>query len=588
MTQKIVQVRPIRWFLDYFKNLKFRWKLFWSYILAVILPVTILGIYSYSLAGSALLAETKAWMGESAMQTAENINARFARYNSVMEYVVFNGQILRVVNDVTSTSYQKYVDYTQTIDPVFITTLSLNAEVSSLLIYTDNPTIEERANTFAPIDRIRVEEWFSSIRDSGKPYWYTEGGTMRGYLRFHKRFRDSPDNVLEARLNLEKVFNLDNNPVSEHGIAIYDGQGRLVYAHDNLPAEIVAQKPADFLERLSGPQTDEVRIGGVRFLVIEQRIAETGWTMYYYSPLIARPGGAGGILGATLIIIASCLVILVLLTWIFSNTLVRRIHNLNRKMQQVEDGNMELVVTSSTRDEIGELTNRFGKMLRRINVLIDEIYKSRIVQKEAEMKALQAQINPHYLYNTLSLINWKAIQIDAMEISQITRNISRYYRTVLNSGKDIISIEDELANTRCYLDIQLVMHDQSFDVHYDIDPAILPYRMIKIILQPIVENAIEHGIDRLTGRRGVIRVHGSLHEDHILLSVSDNGPGMTPEIAETILGIESSGYGLKNVNERLKLFFGAEYGLSVDSIPGAGTTIAVRIPLWTAHEQQGT
>ena len=215
----------------------------------------------------------------------------------------------------------------------------------------------------------------------------------------------------------------------------------------------------------------------------------------------------------------------------------------------------------------------------------DEIYKSRIIQKEAEMKALQAQINPHYLYNTLSLINWKAIQIDAMEISQIARNISRYYRTVLNNGKDIISVEDELSNTRSYLDIQLVMHDNSFDVSYDIDQGILGYKMIKIILQPIVENAIEHGIEKLKDHRGHIWIEGYQESEHIVLKVRDNGPGMQPEILSDILTLESSGYGLKNVNQRLTLFFGQDSGLKVFSAPGEGTEISVRIPKFSGDSK---
>ncbi len=572
---------PIRRFLEFFKNLQFRSKLFLSYIFVVIVPLTVLGAYSYSLANSTFLAETKLWMTESVRQATEGLSGRFANYGNMLEYVVTNAQVLRVVNDVDSTTFQKYTDYTQVIDPVFITTRSLNSEIVSLLIYTDNPTISERADSFSRLDRIAGESWYDRIRDGGGPYWRVGEDGIEGYMRFHQRFRNSPISVLAIRIDDDRTFDLEIGSAGEYGIRIHDDQGDLVYAkepqseHDCLP-------PGETLHgRIppGGPQ--EIRIGRTRFLAIRQPIGQTGWTFYCYSPMQVHMAAAGNILGATLVLIAACLVLLFFLIWVFSRTLVRRIHNLNEKMRQVEEGNMDLVVTSATRDEIGQLTNRFGNMMRRINALIEEIYKSRLVQKDAEMKALQAQINPHYLYNTLSLINWKAIEIDAMEISRITRSISTYYRTVLNNGQDVITVEDELTNTRCYLDIQLQMHNNSFQVRYDIDPSILGFSMIKIILQPIVENAIVHGLEQRRDTGGEIVVTGKMDGDHILLSVRDNGPGMEQDKTRAILGVESAGYGLKNVNERLRLFFGPTCGLSIRSAPGAGTEVVVCIPKWT-------
>ena len=128
-------------------------------------------------------------------------------------------------------------------------------------------------------------------------------------------------------------------------------------------------------------------------------------------------------------------------------------------MKEVEQGNFEVNITSDSRDEIGDLVNGFDSMLLQLNTLIKEVYEGRIKEKEYEMKALQAQINPHFLYNTLSLINWKAIEADAEDISKITLALSTFYRTSLNKGKNVMSLSDELRNMRSYLDIQLMMHD---------------------------------------------------------------------------------------------------------------------------------
>jgi two-component system sensor histidine kinase YesM len=218
-------------------------------------------------------------------------------------------------------------------------------------------------------------------------------------------------------------------------------------------------------------------------------------------------------------------------------------------------------------------------MVNRINTLINEVYKGKLFQKEAEMKALQAQINPHFLYNSLSLINWKAIEAKQPDISRITLLLSKFYRTSLNKGKNITSIKDEISNIQSYIDIQLMMHDNGFDVEYELDDKIMEYCIPNLLLQPIVENAIDHGIDMNTERKGVIKVSGRYKEEDVIeISVSDNGVGMSEETAHQMLTESSKGYGVKNVNERIKHFYGEEYGITVKSIEGEGTDIIIRIP----------
>ena len=175
------------------------------------------------------------------------------------------------------------------------------------------------------------------------------------------------------------------------------------------------------------------------------------------------------------------------------------------------------------------------------------------------MKALQAQINPHFLYNTLSLINWKAIEADAEDISKITLALSTFYRTSLNKGKNVMSLSDELRNMRSYLDIQLMMHDYEFDVEFDVDESIGQYQSLNLMLQPLIENAIAHGIDVKTDGRGKLTITGKEDGDLIVLTVADNGVGMSDEQAARILTEESKGYGVRNVNERIKLYYGEQY-----------------------------
>jgi two-component system sensor histidine kinase YesM len=200
------------------------------------------------------------------------------------------------------------------------------------------------------------------------------------------------------------------------------------------------------------------------------------------------------------------------------------------------------------------------------------------------MKALQVQIKHYFLYNYLSLINWKAISIDAKDISHITTTLSKFYRTTLNNGKNIISIREVIENTKAYLEIQLIMHDYSFDMIFNIDDKLYEFDMIKLILQPIIENAIEHGIDLKRNGRGQISITGTQTDHHVEFIIEDNGIGMDEKLIEEVLVKQSKGYGLHNVHKRIKTFFGGDYGIFINSELGKGIEVRVLIPRYVNKE----
>ena len=279
-----------------------------------------------------------------------------------------------------------------------------------------------------------------------------------------------------------------------------------------------------------------------------------------------------------IIAVTICFIAAVLCLRFIAKYVSGRIVELRQDMKKVEKGDLSVITSSDSHDEIGDLVNSFAKMLNTINNLINEVYKSKIKEKEYEMRALQAQINPHFLYNTLSLINWKALEAGAMDISKITLALSTFYRTSLNKGKNVMSISDEIDNMRSYISIQLMMHDNEFDFVEEIDPEILKYKTLNLVLQPLIENAIDHGIDLKDDGRGCITIIGRDAGDEIELIVKDNGVGMTKEQAERIITENSKGYGVRNVNERIKLYYGEQYALSVHSEIGVGTEVKIHFP----------
>ena len=207
--------------------------------------------------------------------------------------------------------------------------------------------------------------------------------------------------------------------------------------------------------------------------------------------------------------------------------------------------------------------------------------------KSAEYKALQSQINPHFLYNTLDMISWLSYQKKPEQISSVVYSLANFYKLSLNKGKYIVPISDEISHVTYYMKIQDLRF--SGEIHFltDIDPVILQYSIPKITLQPIVENALFHGILEKKSKSGQIIIHGILAEDNVLLIVEDDGVGIPSDQLNVLLEADNSEahaddsgshYGLRNINKRIRLQYGEEYGLSFESIPGEGTKVVLRLP----------
>lgn len=557
--------------LSYIRNLKFRYRLFLSYIVVIIIPITVLGMYSYSQSSAFLLQQAKQGLTDSVNQLVENINYRIRRYESAIDFIGMNKRIQQIITNDYKNVTILYLDLIEQIDPVFQSTLAQNQDIEQISIYTSNNT-PEYGNMILSLDSIRDASWVKDVDQFNKTNWYGDRSHLYGIQRIYKENTDET-NIIYISLQKDKVFdNLYDLKYDEGGILITDGRDNIILENGS--------------KALSKDEIDTIRksenmaiINGKKCLIIKSNIPTAGWTFHFFIPVSSIAVNVDNILRVTIIIVSACILFLLLLTWLFSNSFVKRIDHLKKKIDLVDNGNMDIEIKSAYTDEIGDMTNKFGKMLSNINMLIKEVYESNIEKRELEMRVLQAQINPHFLYNTLSIINWKAIEIDAEEISYITTSVSSFYRAVLNKGENLVSIRKEIETTKLYIGIQLIMHNNNFDVRYEIDENIYDYKIINITLQPIVENAIGHGIDTKEDGRGLLVITGKLQDGFIELSVSDNGPGIDQDVAKEILQKSSAGYGLKNVNDRLKLLYGSDYGVEIVESKGPGTRINIRIPV---------
>ena len=286
------------------------------------------------------------------------------------------------------------------------------------------------------------------------------------------------------------------------------------------------------------------------------------------------------VLGIIALIIAEILVV------VFTKSIVKPIQKLKKLMKKAQEGDLTVSFNSKYNDEIGELGSSFNTMVKEINNLINLVQIEEKNKRIAEMNVLQAQIKPHFMYNTLDTIRWMAEEHDEQDIVEIIEAFTNLLRISLSNGKEIISVKEELNHVQSYLTIQKIRYEDKLDYEIDFDENIFNYKLIKLILQPLVENAIYHGIKEKRGN-GKILIMGKIEGNLLCFIVKDNGKGIEEEALNKINKMLTNssekgtemGYGIFNVNERIRLMYGEEYGLTYKSIYGEGTIVELRHPI---------
>lgn len=274
----------------------------------------------------------------------------------------------------------------------------------------------------------------------------------------------------------------------------------------------------------------------------------------------------------------------------FGESLTRPIHDLCNRVREIGAGKLEKREPIPTEvDEIRILSNGFEQMVCQLHDLIETRQQEEERLRQTEFALLQAQINPHFLYNTLDTIIWLEEAGQTEQSIEMVTNLSHYFRTSLSNGRDIITLAEELSHVHSYLDIQQVRYHDIMHYELETQPELAEVQIPKLTLQPLVENALYHGIKRKRGG-GCIRVSCRQDGDSVRITVSDDGAGMTPEqlaqLRKSLNGESRTGFGFVAVHERLRLLFGTPYGLSVDSVSGSYTTVTVLLPIHSGDQVQ--
>ena len=312
----------------------------------------------------------------------------------------------------------------------------------------------------------------------------------------------------------------------------------------------------------------------------------------YADAEISAAAQASDRLQATLNVVLVLLLALLALTILFAilaqRSLSHAIHTpiarLEKFAAELAGGNLQARAPETAVTELHELTESLNSMAGRLQDLIDENRREQENLKKSELRALQAQINPHFLYNTLDAIVWLAEAGQSREVIHITRALSDFFRISLSQGKDWIPLSEEIKHLTGYLTIQKIRYRDILDYQIEIPDELGSCQVLKLLLQPLVENAIYHGIKHRRGR-GLVKVTGRMEGAWLILQVQDNGAGMSPERLMQVRdglcgdGGESAGYGLFNVNKRIQLYYSQPQGVWIESQVGEGTTVTLKLPV---------
>lgn len=560
--------------LHWFNGIKLRYKLAIFYSLFCFLPVMLLFWLSFLQMRSIIDDKGKMNLQSYLQQSVSSMDRTLDGYNSLSDYIAFDRTLAEVFSMEYGTPYEQYEQLTQKVDPILRTASYFHGGMQQITIYTDNGMVKHDT-TVAPVSEIEETDWYQKTLEHPGLNWFANYQEETLFSARKLAFSGTREgvNILYMDVDYQKLFTpYAETLISECGLYITDQDGKLVFEESRFSGknQNYDLTYSEFLEQRDRSSTD--------YIILCEQSNTTGWTVWLYQPVglageAMRPIGV--MAGVTILI---CIFAAVLAYFITSGMVSSRIERLTHFMQEVQEGSMDMQMESDDRDEIGMLYRGFGSMMKRIRTLINEVYLSKITQKEAELKALQAQINPHFLYNTLSLINWKALAAGEEDISRMTLALSTFYRTALNRGRNVLQVETELSNTRAYLEIQSMLHDGDFDYEIEAQTEILQCESLNLILQPLVENAIHHGIEEKTDGRGKITVRGWKEDNCVWFMVEDNGVGMEQEVADKILTMESKGYGVRNVDERIRLCYGEKYAMKVESVVGKGTKMTIHFP----------
>lgn len=570
-------MRSMRWTF----HLKIRARLVLSFLVLAVVPLTIVNIFAYHKFESSIERQTTASAQASLQQISSNVDTYMLDLISIAKVIVLDRSIVQWLQKPQDTGASSSVDqlqkrYKEELDIRYF----LNAQKGSrpyirgiyLLSADADRKIKVRSGTDTDLlpDRLADQPWWPEVLQS------TPGVFVAPHTANYYKLR------MQGPKSINLFYPIPSQGANHEWVFVHMSADVLLgefetgigYAGQKVGLIDLAGKAVLGHEDVLNPTSDE--------LAIRRVSPVTGWTIAASIPYEQLFSSSREARGVTLTITAAAGLLGLLLALAFSKHVLKPLRLLRNAIRNTKTGSFQNRVQVLGNDEIGELSSSYNEMLDTICALLNRVKEEEGAKKDAELKALQYQINPHFLYNTLNSVQWLAVMHGVPQIKELLAALIKLLQSSLGKKGPFVTLTEELEDLRNYILIQQYRFGQGLAVDYQIDPEAGRCIVPRLILQPLVENSIFHGLEDGTGH---IWIEAKMSGTTLLLSVTDDGIGMTPEEVEQLLHSESdfagkfSGIGIPNVAEKIKRLYGSPYGISIMSEVGQGTKVLLSLPI---------
>ncbi len=581
-----------------FRDLSIKNKMFISFLLILIVSSGLfILVNSYITAGD---TEKQARYSLEVVleQSRSFLNYKTSSIRKVVDIMVIHDTIQAIVAKKAEV-YQENIGNWLLDEYVFnqlIYNVQTNPDIQNISLYMrDGMASIQATDQFLRLEDVQAEPWLQRLIRNEKPYLWISSELVSpndgDTISFFRKVPSPLDNTDFAGLLRAQMPKEGLVQILDQALFTKSTSALLVNSRNELIASSSQERVSNLdnvIQALEGIKNNSedfetVTLGGEKTLIGTVPVEHTDWRFILVVPhndIVEIAQKSRNQMLVIFLFVAA--MTFPLAFWVSASGTIR-IRKLTKNMRKVGVDNFKPNLDPKNNDEIGELTTTFNRMITRIDDLAADKFQLGLDVKNMELKALQAQINPHFLYNTLDMANWLAMKYNADDIRVLITSLSDFYKLSLSNGEDFISIRNEIEHVSAYVRIQNMRFRDKIELRIDVAEELMDYRTLKLLLQPLVENAILHGIMEKETQIGTIGIRAKLDGDTIELIVEDDGIGMEDGtlrgILDGTLKKKIGGYGMRNIHNRLELIFGYPFGITVESSVGAGTKVTVRIPV---------
>lgn len=587
-------------------GLSIRKRLIIYFILSILIPTSIISITVYDKSKNIIRDKINLSIEKNMNTISDIVLQKFEIVYDISTLITYNGKVLDILSspkDKSAISNVNEMNELNTIlDSYYVFDSSyMNNNTMFPRIYMLNRQEYNQykiSDKIFDISKISDSDWYKSLPSeafciAGLDRVNTVNGDVDTIKVARKLYKPNDvENPYAALLTIDmetSYFNdvLEKSKMSSgSSIFIIDDQNRIITKSNNAIKSLMASKNAIIKGDKDSYNSYLKKIDGVDMLVSTKHIDKLSWNIVSISPVSELNKEIISINKVVGFVMAVCSILSIIAALFLSEDVSRPILQLVKSMATIKNGNFDIKLNYKRNDEFAFLVSQYKSMMEQIRELIDKLYiselkknKAELKMKDSELKVLLAQINPHFLYNTLDSINWLAIKYNVEDISIMVKSLSNFFRYSLNHGKNIISLKDEKNQVESYLKIQCARFKDMLDYYIDFEPEVSECYTVKLILQPLVENAIIHGIEEKNDV-GLIGITGKIVDGVVEINIWDNGVGADVDKLNRIIEDstwQENSLGIKNVSDRIKHFFGEEYGIKYYKNKEGGTTVVLRL-----------